>query len=104
MWGSFGEWQRSHGWVFTTVVFHSLVWMHLPMDVRAQTTEVIEEAATSATRDAPLAWLSLEPEGDPREGRGPLMLRTWPGDGDAQVLARCSFHHGPVEWLRPPSG
>jgi hypothetical protein len=79
-----------------TVVFHSIMWQYLSRDKRHEVRDVLERAGAAATAGAPLAWLRLEPR---RELPYPeLRLTSWPG-GDEQLLANCSFHLGPVEWL-----
>ena len=79
-----------------TVVYHSVMWQYLPEATRVAITELVNRKGEQATGDAPLAWLWLEPEGDLLFPR--LRLRTWPR-GDDRLLANCSFHLGPVEWL-----
>ena len=79
-----------------TTIFHSVVVQYFTSEERAELTSIIEDAAALATRDAPLAWLRLEPEGDMKFPR--LRLSMWPGEHD-RLLAHCSFHLGPVEWL-----
>lgn len=79
-----------------TVVFHSVVTQYFSEEERAELTSIMRDAGTRATRDAPLAWLRLEPEGDMKFPR--LRVSMWPGEQD-RLLAHCSFHLGPVEWL-----
>lgn len=79
-----------------TVVFHSVVTQYFTNDERAELTAIMEDTGASATRDAPLAWLRLEPEDDMKFPR--LRVSMWPGEQD-RLLAHCSFHLGPVEWL-----
>ena len=79
-----------------TVVFHSVVLQYFSDEARERFTAIITEAGARATSDAPLAWLRLEPEGDMQYAR--LRLSVWPGEQDV-LLARCSFHLGPVDWL-----
>lgn len=79
-----------------TVVFHSVMWQYLPEDVQTEIGRVIEDAGTRASSTAPLAWLRLEPEGDLKYPR--LTLTSWPGE-EQRLLAKCSFHLGPVTWF-----
>lgn len=84
----------------TTVVFHSIMWQYLDEQARAGVVRALEQAGARATGDEPLAWLRLEPSDD--YSCAELRLRTWPADaagGRERLLARCSFHLGPVEWL-----
>jgi len=84
-----------------TVVFHSVVWQYLPEPTRELVIATLDAAGARATRDAPLAYLRLEPAVDtyfPAE----LRLTVWPGATgvrDDQLLATSGFHFGPVTWL-----
>jgi hypothetical protein len=80
-----------------TVVFHSIMWQYLTPDTRDTVRHVLHDSGAAAERDAPLAWLRLEP--DERDLSYPrLRLTRWPG-GDDRLLAKCSFHSGPVDWV-----
>ena len=89
-----------------TVVFHSIVWQYLDDPTAAGVRDTIEAAGAAATRDAPVAWLRLEPddtwraEGRPPPSHAQLRLRVWPG-GEDRHLADASFHTGPLK--RPGS-
>ena len=80
----------------TTVVFHSIMWQYLSKDTRRAIRDVLDREGSSTTNRAPLAWLRLEPRADLPYPE--LRLTTWPG-GNERLLANCSFHLGPVEWL-----
>jgi hypothetical protein len=77
----------------TTVVAHSIVLQYLPPDRRRRFRASVETAGRSATDDAPLAWLRMEPAGD----RAELRLTCWPG-GDEQLLATAGYHGAPIWW------
>jgi hypothetical protein len=79
----------------STVVFHSIVWQYLDSSTKQHVTRCLEEAGRSADRNAPLAWLRLEP--NERISFAELRLTTWPG-GDERLLATAGFHAGPVRW------
>jgi hypothetical protein len=85
-----------------TVVFHSVVWPYLTESERARVTGIIEEAGRGATRDAPLAWLRMEPRMEPRVESGrdepEVRLRIYPGF-DERVIATTRFHVPAVRWL-----
>ena len=89
-----------------TVAFHSIVWQYLDADTATRLRTTIEAAGAAATRDAPVAWLRLEPddtwraEGRPPPSHAELRLRVWPG-GEDRHLADASFHTGPL--TRPGS-
>ena len=50
-------------------------------------------AGESATPDAPIAWLRMEPAGEMAD----LRLQLWPG-GDDEVLADVGYHGRPIRW------
>ena len=79
-----------------TVVFHSITWQYLTDDERATAEATLAAAGARARRDAPLAWLRLEPSPDLTHAE--LRLTTWPG-GDERLLAHCHYHFGPVRWV-----
>ena len=81
----------------TRVLFHSIVWQYIPDDQQQAVQAAMAAAASSATEDRPLAWISLETN---RETfRHELHVRYWPGDGEPALLA-CAHPHGAwVEWL-----
>ena len=79
-----------------TIVFHSIVMQYLSKPDRERFARLLEEAGEEATRDAPLAWLRMEPAGAEAEVR----LTTWPG-GRERLLARAGYHGSPVRWLEP---
>jgi hypothetical protein len=56
---------------------------------------VINAAGARATRDAPLARLSMEPG---EAGRAHVRLVTWPG-GEDRLVATAGYHGRPVDWL-----
>ena len=79
-----------------TVVFHSIVWQYLTDAERATAEAALATAGERATRDAPLAWLRLEPSAELTHTE--LRVTTWPG-GEERLLARCHYHLGPVQWV-----
>ena len=81
-----------------TVVFHSIVMQYLDEDARARLAAVLEDAASRATADAPLAWLRFEPTRPEGGGRFLVHLTTWPG-GEERLLAEAHPHGPPVDWL-----
>jgi hypothetical protein len=82
-----------------TVVFHSIVTMYFSNADRARMPELLAEAGSRASDDAPLAWLSMEQSASPQEGRETdIELTIWPG-GERRTIARASFHGRNVEIL-----
>lgn len=81
-----------------TVVWQSVVWQYLSRSEREAVSRTLEAAGERATRAAPLAYLSLEPDrvGE-RQFAFRLRLRSWPG-GQEDVLADAEGHGPPVRW------
>lgn len=89
----------------TRVLTHSVVWQYLPQDQRDRITAMMEQAGEKATREAPLAWVSLEADRDTH--RHELTVRHWPGAGEWQKLATAHPHGAWIEWgaeKNDPSG
>jgi hypothetical protein len=81
----------------TRVLFHSIMWQYLPDFTQERITRTMEDAATKADADRPLAWLSLET--NRQTFAHELKVRYWPG-GDTEVhLANAHAHGAWVEWL-----
>jgi hypothetical protein len=82
-----------------TVVYHSIVMPYFDPEARRRFASRVRRTGEAATRDAPLAWLHLEPA--PRaEGTWEhrVRLALWPGGG-LRTLATSSPHGPPVRWL-----
>jgi hypothetical protein len=86
-----------------TVVWHSLLWQYLSDDERAAFTARLETLGATATPDAPLARLSLEPRGrkHPDGVQFVVRVQTWPGDG-AELLGLAHPHRPDVVWQPRP--
>jgi hypothetical protein len=86
-----------------TVVFHSIVLQYMTDEERRRVLGTIAAAGERASRDAPFAWLHMEPpepstdEAD-ADDLAPVYLTTWPG-GRRRMIARCGYHGRPVRWL-----
>ncbi len=77
-----------------TVLYHSIVWQYLPVETRQRVTQAIGRAGASASVDAPVAWLRMEPGHDPTAS-AEVRLTRWP-DGHEAVVARTGYHGRPV--------
>ncbi|MEM1087577.1 MAG: DUF2332 domain-containing protein [Pseudomonadota bacterium] len=80
----------------TTVVFHSVFLHYPPTAVRERIMSLIAKAGETATDQAPLAWLCMEPDSvftkdNPNLGVFRVRLQTWPG-GEAQTLGYTDGH------------
>ncbi len=80
----------------TRVIMHSVVWQYIPQDERGRVVAAIERAGMEASKDAPLAWVSLEANRDTH--RHELVVRHWPGDGKEHRLATAHPHGAWMEW------
>jgi hypothetical protein len=78
-----------------TVLFHSVFWQYMPAQSQAALATLIAEIGASATRDAPFAWLRLEPPGP--VPRMEVRLTLWPG-GEERILAETHPHGAYVHW------
>jgi len=72
-----------------TVVFHSIVLLYFTPEARARMRKILTAAGEKATSEAPLAWLSMEPNG--REDD--VFLTMWPG-GVGRAIAMAGYHGG----------
>lgn len=77
------------------VIYHTIAWQYFPKAAQDRGCALIEAAGACATNDAPIAWISLEADGDDRGAA--LTLQMWP-DGGVQTLARVDFHGRWVDW------
>ncbi|MFD1034661.1 DUF2332 domain-containing protein [Sphingomonas hankookensis] len=78
------------------VLMHSVVWQYLGDTRRAAITTMMTQAAARATADRPLAWVRMEP--DRVLQRQELIVQSWPGHGEAQMLATAHAHGA---WIAP---
>lgn len=85
-----------------TLVYHSVFLQYPPREAREAIVRAIQIAGASATEEAPLAWVRLEPEaltdGVRDSQRMVVDLTTWPG-GQRRVLAYTDGHVRSVEAL-----
>jgi hypothetical protein len=79
-----------------TVVFHSIVLIYFTLEARARMMEILHAVGGQATPEAPLAWLSMEPNG--REDD--ILLTLWPG-GTRKAIASAGYHGGQAVVLDP---
>jgi len=83
----------------TRVLMHSVVWQYLPEAVAERIRVAMRVAGARATADRPLGWVMMEP--DRALAHQVIRVRTWPGDGVAQILATAHAH---AAWINtgPP--
>jgi hypothetical protein len=83
----------------TTVLWHSIMWQYLDQQERSDVEARLEDLGESASSDARLAHLSLEPRRrTPSSDREWLVvLRRWP-DGEERVLGTAAPHGVPTTW------
>ena len=77
------------------LIQHSVAWQYFTPAAQARGKAMIEAAGKHATRNRPLAWLSMESDGD-RNGAA-ITLRLWPGD-ITLALGRADFHGRWIAW------
>lgn len=80
------------------LIQHTVAWQYFPQATQAKGQALIEAAGARATPRRPLAWLSMETDGDTTGQVGAaLTLRLWPGD-ITLALGRADFHGRWVDW------
>ena len=77
------------------LVYSTVAWQYLPEARRAEGAAAIAAAGATATADHPLAWFTMENDGEERGAA--LTLRLWPGDLTL-VAGRADFHGRWVDW------
>ncbi|GAA0327795.1 DUF2332 domain-containing protein [Sphingomonas oligophenolica] len=83
----------------TRVLMHSVVWQYLPEAVAERIRAAMKAAGERATPERPLGWVMMEP--DRALAHQVVRVRTWPGDGVAQIVATAHAH---AAWIKagPP--
>lgn len=80
------------------LIQHTVAWQYFPAATQARGRALIEAAGAQSTPNRPLAWLSMETDGDTTGKVGAaLILRLWPGDLRID-LGRADFHGRWVKW------
>ncbi len=87
-----------------TIVYHSVFLQYPPKDVRSAIIAAIQDAGATATANAPLAWVRMEPEavtdGVHNGLRFVIDLITWPG-GERRILGYTDGHVRAI-YAEPP--
>lgn len=76
-------------------IYHTIAWQYFPTDLQARGTALIEAAGADATPTSPLAWFSMEADG--QSPGAAMILRIWPGDITVD-LGRVDFHGRWINW------
>ncbi|APE44290.1 hypothetical protein BOO69_13445 [Sulfitobacter alexandrii] len=80
------------------LIQNTVAWQYFPKSARDRGRAMIEAAGARATAHRPLAWLSMESDGDTTGKAGAaLVLRFWPGDVTLD-LGRADFHGRWINW------
>ncbi|WBU62725.1 DUF2332 domain-containing protein [Paracoccus aerodenitrificans] len=79
-----------------TFIYHTVAFQYFPADTQQRVNHRLEEAGGLATRDAPLAHLSME--ADDRRNGAALTLRIWDGADRVWDLGRADFHGRWIDW------
>lgn len=81
------------------VIYHTIAWQYLPEDAKKRGEDLISEAGSKATSQAPLARLQMEADW---QGEGAaLSLQIWPG-GESKLVGSADFHGAWVNWYGWP--
>lgn len=81
----------------TKTLINTIMWQYMPESVRQEIELEMAKIGAGASRDAPLAWLRMEPL-DTRQPHATLILTMWPG-GETRHLAKCDYHGRWIEWI-----
>lgn len=80
------------------MIQHTVAWQYFPKAAQDRGTALMEATGARATPTRPLAWLSMETDGDTTGKVGAaLTLRLWPGDVRID-LGRADFHGRWITW------
>lgn len=86
----------------TRVVLHSVVWQYIPADQQARVEAALQKAAAQATRDRPLAHVSVE--ANRTVHRHEVRARYWPGGAEDRLLALSHAHGASYRWVAGEGG
>lgn len=78
------------------VLMHTIMWQYLPGATQARIEAAMAKAGEGATKDAPLAWLSVEQD-EKDKVSACVRLRMWP-EGTDEEIGRADFHGRWVRW------
>lgn len=78
------------------LLMHTIVWQYLPTETQARIEAAMKRAGAHATKDAPVAWISVEADGKDAASAG-VRLRLWP-EGSDEELGRADFHGRWARW------
>lgn len=80
-----------------TVIYSTIAWQYLPQAARAAGEElIVRQALQAKDKNADLAWLRFEADG--QTPGAAIRLQLWSKDVDA-VLGRADFHGRWVDWV-----
>jgi len=89
--------QPDNGQGAVRVLYDTVAWNYFPQAVKGRIVKRMEEVGAGASPENPLAWLTFEFDDD---DNGPfLKLRSWPGNGEIEVLASADPHVYGIKWL-----
>jgi hypothetical protein len=82
------------------VVAHTIAWQYFPKQVQDRCRALIHAAGSTASGNAPVAWLSLEAA----DGLGAsIRLARWPS-GEAGEVGRAHYHGQWIDWYPDGKG
>ncbi|RNF34235.1 DUF2332 domain-containing protein [Paracoccus methylarcula] len=81
-----------------TLVYHTIAWQYFPPKAQAACEAALQAAGAQATREAPLAHVSMEGDGGKGGDGAALTLRLWDGKPRGWRLGRVDFHGRWIDW------
>ena len=78
----------------STIISHGMPWPDNATTAK-EVEQIIRDAGSRASTDAPLAWLRFEADGETPGAAISLIL--WPG-GETRSLGRADFHGRWLDW------
>jgi hypothetical protein len=81
------------------VIYSTIAWQYLPKGAQMRGEEIIRTAGDRATKEAPLAWVMMEGDGE-KPGAG-LSMTLWPG-AQTHTVGRTDYHGRWIDWVGWP--
>ena len=81
------------------LIYHTIAWQYFPPEQQARGRALLAHAGAQATKQTPLAWLSIEADASDQQGAA-ITLQLWPANVIFD-LGRADFHGRWIDWIPP---